>query len=461
MRSRNGFTWLFGTRRPDGSCCLPVPGFANILVSSDAKKSWYDALFLTAEKPYTANARWGFSLHLHAGLGRADRRRPVQPRLSHRRRTTRAIRRQTTSGTASWPRRWSGLPWDLLGSTFITLGDGLPYNVDDQSLGGGPNERQILRNGGRPEGTFTYKSIDLRLEKAFRFGARQQVSVIAEAFNIFDHSNYKNFDGFIPTPPATNPNFGQPRETIDPAGGCSSACAMRSSRWMRDAFPAAGDPAARSVPRRLCAVRVRGRAAGRRAAEHRGAGGLRPLRGGRCAARGPLAPVVPLLLGARRPDDRHRPRPRAHGRVAHDRRRARRRQHRLGRLRPERPVHRRGRGWRSPGTGDRARARDAALLRRSAPTRTTAGSTTSSTWPPASASGERAVLDRHRAPPRGRAHRPPVLRRRRRGRPAGRAHLPPGGLPVDARRPPHAALRTAGGRRRASSSTAGTTTASR
>ena len=35
-----------------------------------------------------------------------------------------------------------GLPWDILGSTFITLGTGVPYNIDDQSRGGGPNERE-------------------------------------------------------------------------------------------------------------------------------------------------------------------------------------------------------------------------------------------------------------------------------------------------------------------------------
>jgi hypothetical protein len=215
VRSRHEFTWLFGTRRPDGNCCLPVPGFANILVSSDDKKSWYDALFVTAEKPYTANARWGFSVSYTLGfaeqIGGDLFSLDFPTPQDYPRYPTANDERHRIVGTAV-----VGLPWDVLASTFITLGAGLPYDVDDQSQGGGPNERQFLRNGGRQEGTFPYQSIDARLEKAFRFGARQQVSVIAEAFNLFDHSNYKNFDGFIPTPPATNPNFGQPRETIDP-----------------------------------------------------------------------------------------------------------------------------------------------------------------------------------------------------------------------------------------------------
>ena len=49
MRSRNGFTFLFGNRRPDGTCCQAVPGFANILVSDDDEKAWYDALYFQAE----------------------------------------------------------------------------------------------------------------------------------------------------------------------------------------------------------------------------------------------------------------------------------------------------------------------------------------------------------------------------------------------------------------------------
>jgi hypothetical protein len=215
VRSRNEFTWLFGTRRPNGQCCLPVPGFANILISSDDKKSWYDALFVTAEKPYGSSGKWGFSLTYT--LGRAEQNGgdlfsldfPTPQDYPRYPTATDERHRIVATGIV-------GLPWDILGSTFITLGSGLPYNVDDQSRGGGPNERRFQRNGGRPDGTFPYQSVDLRLEKAFRFATRQQVSVIAEAFNVFSHANYKNFDGFIPALPATNANFGKPREVIDP-----------------------------------------------------------------------------------------------------------------------------------------------------------------------------------------------------------------------------------------------------
>jgi hypothetical protein len=222
VRSRNEFTWIFGTRRADGTCCLPVPGFSNILISSDDKKSWYDALFVTAEKPYGTGGRWGFSFTYTlawADQNGGDLFSLDFPRVEdYPRYPTPTDERHRIVATGI-----VALPWDVLASAFVTLGSGLPYNIDDQSRGGGPNERRFLRNEGRPEqfdfiipNAFAYRSVDLRLEKSFRFGAHNQVSAIAEAFNVFSFSNYRNFDGFIPTLPATNPNFGKPRELIDP-----------------------------------------------------------------------------------------------------------------------------------------------------------------------------------------------------------------------------------------------------
>ena len=95
--------------------------------------------------------------------------------------------------------------------------------MTDQSLGSGPNQSKLLLNGGRPEqftfifpDAWAYRSVDMRLEKIFRFGGRQTASIAFEGFNIFSFSNYKDFDGFIPTLPAVNANFGQPSATLDP-----------------------------------------------------------------------------------------------------------------------------------------------------------------------------------------------------------------------------------------------------
>jgi hypothetical protein len=116
-----------------------------------------------------------------------------------------------------------GLPLDFIVSTFITLGSGTPYTIDDQSRGGGVNERRLQRNAGQPEqfwfifpDAWAYRSVDLHVEKAFRFRGTQQASLMFQAFNIFNYDNFSGYQGFIPTLPATNPNFGRPSSLIDP-----------------------------------------------------------------------------------------------------------------------------------------------------------------------------------------------------------------------------------------------------
>jgi hypothetical protein len=222
VRSRNGFTFLFGNRRPDGTCCQGVPGFSNILISSDAKKSWYDAFFFTAEKPYGTSGNWGFSVTYT--LGKAEQIGGDLFSLDFP--TVQAYPRYPTS-TDERNRIVAtgivGLPWDMFLSGLLTLGSGTPFNVTDNSLGSGPNQSKLLLNGGRPEqftflfpDAFAYRSVDMRLEKVFRFGTRQTASIAFEGFNIFSFSNYKDFDGFIPTLPNINPNFGKPSATLDP-----------------------------------------------------------------------------------------------------------------------------------------------------------------------------------------------------------------------------------------------------
>ncbi len=223
IRSRNGFTFLFGNRRADGTCCQGIPGFSNILISSDEKRAWYDALYFQAEKPLGGDTfRWGYSLTYT--LGRAEQNGgdlfsldfPTVAQYPRYPTSTDERHRVVTTGIV-------GLPWDFFLSTLITLGSGTPYNVDDQSRGGGPNERRFQRNAGRPEqfgfilpDAWAYRSVDLSLEKQFRVGGTQRVSLRFEGVNIFSFDNFSNYDGFIATLPNVNPSFGMPRSVIDP-----------------------------------------------------------------------------------------------------------------------------------------------------------------------------------------------------------------------------------------------------
>jgi len=224
IRSKNGFSYIFGNRNPNGSCCFDVPNFSNILLSTDDKKTWYDAVYVTLNKPFTGASKWGATLaytYSEAEQNGGDLFSLDFPTIADYPRyptSTDERHRVVVSGLV-------GLPWGFRAGTLITLGTGLPYHIDDASLGFGPNRQVFRRNAGRPpeENTlgvdvFAYRTVDLRLEKDIPIGPGA-LGLIAEGFNIFDSENYGDFEGFIRPindPAGPNPNFGKPRRLIEP-----------------------------------------------------------------------------------------------------------------------------------------------------------------------------------------------------------------------------------------------------
>ena len=167
-------------------------------------------MFLTVEKPFTAESKWGAQLTYTLGwaeeIGGDLFSLDYITVADYPRHPTATDERNRLVATGIWQ-----LPVDFRLSAFIQLASGVGFTINDVSQGGGINERQILLYAGRPEGTFAYKSVDLRLDKAFRFGKSQAFELSAQVFNLFNWDNYIEYDGFIPTLPATNPNFGNPR----------------------------------------------------------------------------------------------------------------------------------------------------------------------------------------------------------------------------------------------------------
>jgi hypothetical protein len=212
-RSRNGYTYIWGS----GRCCPDPPlstAFSNVLISDASKRTKYDALFVTLDKPYTVSSKWGATLAFTWANGRGNggdlfsldyanvAAYPQHP-------TANAEQlRLVVSGIV-------GLPWDMRFSTLLTLGSGLGFTLDDASAGFGPGRQRILLYQGQQEGTFPYQTWDLQLSKDFYFGQSFRAGALISVFNVLNHSNYGDFNGFIP--PATdppNPNFGVGNTTV-------------------------------------------------------------------------------------------------------------------------------------------------------------------------------------------------------------------------------------------------------
>jgi hypothetical protein len=224
MRTRNILTFIRGNRRHDGTCCLVVPGYSGIIIADlEGRKAWFDAWYLQADRPYGAGGqRWGFSFAYT--LGQAEQNGGDQFSLDfptaadYPRYPTNTDERHRVVTTGIF-----GLPWDFIASVFITLGSGTPYTITDESRGTTADLRVVQRNEGRPDqftfilpSAWAYRSVDLQVEKAFRVGGRQSISLIFQGFNIFSYDNFSGYQGLIPTLPQTNPNFGKPSSLLEP-----------------------------------------------------------------------------------------------------------------------------------------------------------------------------------------------------------------------------------------------------
>ena len=212
IRSRNSFTFIFGNRNPDGGCCRQVPPFSNLLLSSSGKKNWFDALYLTADRPF--DGKWG--LGLAYTLGKADAIGGDLFSLDYRtpadypRHPAPSDERNRLVATSI-----IGLPYDFLVSGLLTIGSGLGFTIADASQGFAFGQFKVLNNAGRPDHSLAFRTVDLRLEKIFKFAHLQRASLAGEAFNIFSYTNDACFDGFKPPVPDVNPKFGQASCVVD------------------------------------------------------------------------------------------------------------------------------------------------------------------------------------------------------------------------------------------------------
>ena len=154
-----------------------MPGYSGIIIADpEGREAWFDALYVQAERPYgVGGARWGFSFTYT--LGQSEETGGDQFSLDY---PTVADYPRTPTGTDERHRVVStgivGLPWDFLLSGIVTLGSGTPYTITDESRGTTADLRVVHRNEGRPDqydfiipNAWAYRSVDMRLEKIFRF----------------------------------------------------------------------------------------------------------------------------------------------------------------------------------------------------------------------------------------------------------------------------------------------------
>jgi hypothetical protein len=202
IRGKNGMNFIRAT--PWGGL---GPNYAQAFITDDRVKTWYDAMQLQVEVPLRSSTRWGgalaYTLARSQEQGQSqdlfwpfDERHPTVSDLPKRRAP--GDQRHTIVANAV-----VRLPYDVLFSSIANLGTGIAVNATDASQGWDlpkqrtyifvPRTKPFLGIGH----VFATQNLDLRLEKGFRLGSGQSVSLMADLFNALNSANFGCFDATI------------------------------------------------------------------------------------------------------------------------------------------------------------------------------------------------------------------------------------------------------------------------
>ena len=236
----NGYNyhkWIWGHRNPADNTLqwgrVNELGMGNIIISTDAGRSWYRALLLQISKPFTEFTRWGGDLSYTLSKTEINSYHDVEDNFA-----LDYIPGHDLFGFNRVPSRFderhrvvlnlsTRLPYDVRLSTITALGSGLPYTLstgcqgpwdfDDPNgfcaqsdferppefipgflanpPGKGPRSERPDGKWFGPFGKWTYRNVDLRLGKDFMIGT-QTLGLNLDVINVFNFTsfNYNNFE---------------------------------------------------------------------------------------------------------------------------------------------------------------------------------------------------------------------------------------------------------------------------
>jgi outer membrane receptor protein involved in Fe transport len=211
VRSHNIFQFVRGNRLPNGTYTSQgnqwiedgfppagqLAGFNGKLnIGANDGDAVYNAIYLTAEKPFTGNARWGFSSTLTLSSARSNVAQELGSDEFYNGPNQNAYGWNYVAGSEKF--RFVGTaiargPFDTVLSGTLTLSSGPAFGqVIFKS--NPPESACCYGNFGGvffPHETFGYSNLDLRIAKKFKmpFAESHELEVSFAAFNVFDTVN--------------------------------------------------------------------------------------------------------------------------------------------------------------------------------------------------------------------------------------------------------------------------------
>lgn len=221
-RSYNNLTWIFARDAAGNQLNGTIPGSSAILISTDDKKTWYQAMYLQVDRPYSEASGWGAGLaytlswsKMTGAIGEFnfDKATPNAYGWNYQEGDER--HRVVANAMVK-------VPFGFRLATVITLGSGPAYTINDNSRDTAHNGVQSVRLYGQghpgnrkefliPGVKWAYRNVDLRLQKDIDLPRKTRLGISIEATNVLNTWNYQNYDATInPSNDSPNPRYGMP-----------------------------------------------------------------------------------------------------------------------------------------------------------------------------------------------------------------------------------------------------------
>ncbi|MES2445204.1 MAG: TonB-dependent receptor [Pseudomonadota bacterium] len=190
-----GDAWIRdpGAMTPD----MFVPGYSGRLnIGSSNGEARYNAIYLTADKPYSKTSGWGFTTAVTISDAKSNQARAFNEAEMFNAGSQDAYGWNPTNGLERWrvvTTVIGDLPWGFQASGTLTLASGPRFGnvrfdgAKPSDCGGCVyfNESGVLG----PKESIAYKNLDLRLAKTFRLPWGHEITGELQVFNAFDSVN--------------------------------------------------------------------------------------------------------------------------------------------------------------------------------------------------------------------------------------------------------------------------------
>ncbi len=198
VRSYNGFTYMCHNAyrdplpsQPTG--CFSVADtahFGNIFISDDISRTWYNAVYVKVDKPYTPQGRWGAGIAYTLSWAKRDGGGQFDPAggdvglfsfdyrfpSDYPHYYAHFDQRHAIVGNWIWV-----VPGAVQFSGVVNLATATPFTIFTTP---------VQWNAGRliASGLFPYRTVDIRLRRDFS-NARRSMGVVLDVFNLFNYQN--------------------------------------------------------------------------------------------------------------------------------------------------------------------------------------------------------------------------------------------------------------------------------